>query len=67
MKEKHYYVAMDDYEHSVLLRSLSDERNALQKQGISTDAVDDLIIKLGNAPQKKFRVVEKNADREHNR
>ena len=50
MKERQYFVALDDYEHGVVIRSL---------KGKSTDAVDDLIIKIGNAPCKKFRVIEK--------
>lgn len=28
-------------------------------QGKSTDAVDDLIIKVGTAPKKKFKVISK--------
>ena len=28
-------------------------------EGKSTDAVDDLIIKVGTAPKKKFKVIEK--------
>lgn len=30
----------------------------------STDAVDDLIIKIGHAPRRKFKVVEKESCRE---
>ena len=59
MKEKMYHVALDDYEHGIVLRSLNDERNDLISQGKATDAVDDVLIKVGNAPQKKFKVVEK--------
>lgn len=58
-KEKQYFVALDDYEHGVVLRSLNDEKNDLQSQGKSTDAVDDLIVKIGTAPSKKFRVISK--------
>ena len=31
----------------------------LMNEGKSTDAVDDLIIKVGTAPKKKFKVIEK--------
>lgn len=58
-KEKLYHIALDDYEHGVVIRSLNDERTKLMEQGKSADAVDDLIIKVGNAPQKKFKVVER--------
>lgn len=59
-REKQYFVALDDYEHGVVIRSLSDEKNGLMEQGKSTDAVDDLIVKIGNAPSRKFRVIERN-------
>lgn len=59
MKEEQVYVALDDYEHGVVIRSLNDERNALKNEGKTTDAVDDLIVKIGNAPKKKFKVIEK--------
>ena len=59
MKEEQFFVALDDYEHGVVIRSLNDERNDLKEEGRSTDAVDDLIIKIGHAPKKKFKVVER--------
>lgn len=58
-KEKRYHLALDDYEHGIVIRSLNDEKTGLMEQGKSTDAVDDLLIKVGNAPQKKFKVVER--------
>ena len=48
MKEERYHIALDDYEHGVVMN-----------EGKSTDAVDDLIIKVGYAPKKKFKVVER--------
>ncbi|WP_290450608.1 hypothetical protein [Faecalibaculum rodentium] len=38
---------------------MNDKKTELRSEGKSTDAVDDLIIKIGNAPNKKFRVIEK--------
>lgn len=61
MKEEKYYVALDEYEHGVVIRSLNDEKTDLKNQGKSTDAVDDLIIKIGHAPTKKFKVIEKDS------
>lgn len=58
-KEKMYHLALDDYEHGVVIRSLNDEKTKLMVEGKSADAVDDLLIKVGNAPQKKFKVVER--------
>lgn len=60
MREKLYHVALDDYEHGIVIRSLNDEKTDLMEQGKSTDAVDDLLVKVGTAPQKKFRVVGRN-------
>lgn len=54
-----YHLALDDYEHGVVIRSLNDEKTKLMEEGKSADAVDDLLIKVGNAPQKKFKVVER--------
>ena len=58
-KEKLYHIALDDYEHGVVIRSLNDEKTKLMEQGKSADAVDDLLAKVGNAPQKKFKVIER--------
>ena len=59
MKEELYHVALDEYEHGVVIRSLNDKKSELKKEGRSTDAVDDLIIKIGHAPTKKFKVLER--------
>ncbi|EJX01035.1 hypothetical protein EVA_10860 [gut metagenome] len=64
VKEKLYHIALDDYEHGIVIRSLNDEKTDLMQQGKSTDAVDDLFIKVGNAPQKKFKVVERKRSNE---
>ena len=58
-KEKYYYVALDDNEHGIVIRSLNDEKTKLMEEGKSADAIDDLLIKVGNAPNKKFRVIER--------
>ena len=64
VKEKLYHIALDDYEHGIVIRSLNDEKTDLMQQGKSTDAVYDLLIKVGNAPQKKFKVVERKRSNE---
>ena len=51
-KEELYHIALDDYEHGIVIRSLNDEKTDLMNEGKSTDAVDDLIIKVGTAPKK---------------
>lgn len=46
MKEERYHIALDDYEHGVVIRALNDTKTELMNEGKSTDAVDDLIIKV---------------------
>ena len=58
-KEKLYNIALDDYEQRVVIRSLNDEKKKLMEEGKTADAVDDLLVKIGNAPQKKFKVIER--------
>lgn len=43
-KEELYHIALDDYEHGIVIRSLNDEKTDLMNQGKSTDAVDDLSL-----------------------
>ena len=58
-KEKLYHIALDYYEHGVVIRSLNDEKTKLMEEGKAADAVDDLLVKVGNAPLKKFKVIER--------
>ena len=64
MKERQFYVALDDYEHGIIIDSLNEKKKDLNSEGKSTDAVDDLIIKVEHAPQKKFKVIERDKRRE---
>lgn len=64
MKETQFYVALDDYEHGIVIDSLNEKRKDLKSEGKTTDAVDELTVKIGYAPQKKFRVIER--ERRHN-
>ena len=58
-KEKLYHIALDDYEHGVVLPDGNQEKTKLMEEGKSADAVDDLLVKVGNAPLKKFKVIER--------
>ena len=59
MKERQHFVALDDYEHGIVIDSLNEKRKDLMNEGKTTDAVDELIVKVGHAPKKKFTVIEK--------
>lgn len=56
MREEKYQVILDDNEHSIMLRCLNDKRTELIKQGKFTDAVDDLLVKVGTAHKKKVKL-----------
>ena len=56
-REKLYHIALDVYEHGIIIRTLNDKKTDLMNEGKSTDAIDDLIVKVGTAPQKKFKVI----------
>lgn len=58
MKEDRYYLALDDSEQSIIIKALNDMRTDLIQNRKSSDAINDLIIKVGKAPLKKFKVVE---------
>ena len=58
MKEERYFVALDQYEMGMILRSLVELKNQMLEEGRYTDCVYELIIKIGEAPTKKFRVLE---------
>ena len=57
MKEERYYFSFDSCEQGILLRTLNDKKT----DGKSTDAVDELIVKVGTAPTKKFKTVERSS------
>ena len=63
MKERQHFVALDDYEHGIVIDSLNEKRKDLINEGKTTDAVDELIGKVGPAPKKKFNVIEKDKDK----
>ena len=56
MRKQKYYLAIDDYERSIIINSLNNLRNKLIADGRYTDAVNEIIIKFALAPIKKFRI-----------
>lgn len=53
---KKYYIVFDEYERRIIINALNDKRNALIKEGRYTDAVDDVLLKVINAKQKRFKI-----------
>lgn len=58
MREKKYYIVLDNFERRMLLNNLNDFRNKLIVEGKYTDLLDEVIIKLANAKLKRFKVKE---------
>jgi len=55
MKEEKRVLELDKYEYGVVFHSLKDKRNELIKEQRPTDAVDDVLLKVIDAPAKKER------------
>ena len=64
MKEKRFHVTLDDNEQGILIRCLNDERNLLMQEGHTADALDDLIVKVGTAKQRKHKIIERHSGRD---
>ena len=56
MQNQKYYIAVDEYERKIIINSLNNLINKLITEGRYTDAVDDILVKIVNAPIKKFKV-----------
>ena len=60
MKQK-YYLVLNTQEHRLMIESLNQLRNKLIADGKYTDAVDEVLLKIIGAKQKKFKVIYKEA------
>lgn len=56
MKDRQFHIYLDDEEYGQVLQALIALKNNLIAQGRYTDAVDDVLIKVVNAPIKKFKI-----------
>ena len=52
-----FYLALDDVERSIIIRSLNSLRNRIIAQGKYTDGVDDVLVKVIGAKKKKFKII----------
>ena len=57
MKEKKYYIALDDFERRVVVSCMNEMRNILIADGKYTDALDEVLLKIIRSKQKKLKVV----------
>ena len=56
VKDVEHKVNLDDFEHRVLINCVNTARAVFIEQGKPTDDVDELLIKIINAPSKKVSV-----------
>lgn len=54
-KEEKRILALDEYEHGVVINALNDMRNDLIGEQQPTDIVDEVLLKTIDAPVKKVR------------
>ena len=53
MKNKKYYIALNDREYAEIISSLINKRNSLIRLGKYTDGVDEVIMKVRKAKNRK--------------
>ena len=53
---KKYWLYLSKDEYDLIINCLIDLKNDLIRQGRYTDAVDDVLIKVVNAPIRKFKI-----------
>ncbi len=56
MRQQKYYLYLNDTEKRIVLHSLIRLKNRLIREGSYTDIVDEVIVKLLEAPKKKVAV-----------
>ena len=61
MRDNKYYIALDDFEQKIIINCLNEMRNNLITDGKYTDAIDEVLLKIIGAKQKKFKVIFKEA------
>lgn len=55
MRDKKYYIALDDFERRVVVNCLNEMRNNLIANGKYTDAVDEVLLKSLMQSRRKLR------------
>lgn len=64
MREEKYHLMLDEYEHGIMINALNELRNKMLEQDRPVDAVNEMILKLANAPRKKGWITERYCDEE---
>ena len=59
MRDKKFYIALDDFERRVVVNCMNEMRNTLIAGGKHTDALDEVLLKVIHSTQKKIKVIYK--------
>lgn len=57
MREERYHIALDKYDKNIVINALNTLRTQQLQEERPTDPVDELIIKVSEAPSRKVRVL----------
>ena len=57
MRDKKYYIALDDFERRVVVNCMNEMRTSLIKDGKCTDTLDEVLLKIIRSKQKKIKVI----------
>lgn len=63
MSDETKVLELNKYEYGVVFHSLNDKRNKLLREQRSTDAVDDVLLKVIDAPAKKEKKLDAGKER----
>lgn len=61
MKDKKYYITLDDFERRVVVNCMNEMRNKLISDGKETDTLDEVLLKIIRSKQKKLKGIYKEA------
>ena len=59
MRNKKYYIALDDFERRVVINCMNEMRKTLIESGKHTDALYEVLLKVIHSKQKKIKVIYK--------
>jgi len=57
--QKKYHIYLDDYERRIVVNCLNEMRTRLLSDGKHSDPVDEILLKVIDAPTKKMKVIYK--------
>lgn len=57
MRDKKYFIVLDDFERRMIVNCLNVMRNSLITNGKYTDDIDEVILKICKFKTKKFKIV----------